>query len=198
MTVFEYSSVLMAIIIGMTVNELLQRITNILSREHGLALYWYEAVFTILFLISTIALFFSYFGIAVSTVRISVTMFLGPFTTICAWYIAMYFFPVPKKEDSAEDIEKYFISKAPRWSVFLGLIMLVAPFANLTMDSDVSMLFISASIQAYLGGLLMIVLGVTAPFFFSRFGVRRFKLCMVGLALPWSLVTILNSFYTLY
>ena len=39
MTVFEYSSVLMAIIVGMTVNELLQRITNILSRENGLALY---------------------------------------------------------------------------------------------------------------------------------------------------------------
>ena len=35
MTVFEYSSVLMAIIIGMTVNELLQRVTNILSRETG-------------------------------------------------------------------------------------------------------------------------------------------------------------------
>lgn len=48
MTVFEYSSVLMAIIIGLTVNELLQRITNILSRENALALYWYEAVFTIL------------------------------------------------------------------------------------------------------------------------------------------------------
>lgn len=125
------------------------------------------------------------------------TMLLGPFTTICSWYIAMYFFSVPKKEDSAEDIEKYFISKAPRWSVFLGLIMLVAPFSNLTMDSDVSMLFISASIQAYLGGLLMIVLGVTASFFFSRFGVRRFTPCMVGLALPWILVTILNSFYTL-
>ena len=98
MTVFEYSSVLMAIIIGMTVNELLQRITNILSRENGLALYWYEAFFTILFLISTIALFFSYFGIAVSTDRISVTMFLGPFTIICVWYILIFFSQFRKKK----------------------------------------------------------------------------------------------------
>ena len=90
-TVFEYSSVLMAIIIGMTVNELLQRITNILSRENGLALYWYEAFFTMIFLIATIAYFFSYFSIAGSADVITVTMFLGPFTVICVWYILIFF-----------------------------------------------------------------------------------------------------------
>ena len=40
MTVFEYISVLLAISVGMTVNDLLQRITNILPRENGVAVYW--------------------------------------------------------------------------------------------------------------------------------------------------------------
>ena len=97
-TVFEYSSVLMAIIIGMTVNELLQRITNILSRENGLALYWYEAIFTIVMLTATIAIFFGYFGLAGGTDRITVTMFLGPFTTICVWYIQIFFSQFRKKK----------------------------------------------------------------------------------------------------
>ena len=152
MTVFEYSSVLMAIIVGMTVNELLQRITNILSRENGLALYWYETFFTIIFLIATIAFFFSYFSIAGSADVITVTMFLGPFTVICVWYILIFFFPVPKKEDGAIDIEAHFISKVPRWAAFNGLFMIATPLAMLTMDSDISLLFISASIQSYLGG----------------------------------------------
>ena len=197
MTVFEYSSVLMAIIIGMTVNELLQRVTNILSRENGLALYWYEAFFTILFLIATIAYFFSYFSIAGSTDRITVTMFLGPFTVICVWYILIFFFPVPKKEDGAIDIEAHFISKVPRWAVFTGLFMIVQPFANLTMDSDISLLFISASIQSFLGGLLMAFLGVLTPIIVSRIGIRRFKLFMVALSAPLNLIIIANSFYTL-
>ena len=197
MTVFEYSSVLMAIIIGMTVNELLQRITNILSRKHGLALYWYEAFFTIVFLTSTIAIFFGYFGLARGTDRISVTMFLGPFTIICVWYILIFFFPVPKKEDGAIDIEAHFISKVPRWAVFTGLFMIVRPFATLTMDSDFSLLFISASIQSYLGGLLMTFLGVVTPIIVSRIGVRRYKLFMVALSAPWNLIFIANSFYTL-
>ena len=98
MTVFEYSSVLMAIIVGMTVNELLQRITNILSRENGFALYWYETFFTIIFLIATIAYFFSYFSIAGSADVITVTMFLGPFTVICVWYILIFFSQFRKKK----------------------------------------------------------------------------------------------------
>ena len=197
MTVFEYSSVLIAIIIGMTVNELLQRITNILSRENGLALYWYEAIFTIFMLTATIVYFFSDFRIAGNTDRITVTMFLGPFTIICVWYILIFFFPVPKKEDGAIDIEAHFISKVPRWAVFTGLYMIVTPFANLTMDSDISLLFISASIQSYLGGLLMIVLGVLTPILVPRLGIRRFKLFMVALSAPWNLIFIANSFYTL-
>ena len=197
MTVFEYSSVLMAIIIGMTVNELLQRITNILSRENGLALYWYEAIFTIFMLTATIAIFFGYFGLAGGTDRITVTMFLGPFTTICVWYILIFFFPVPKKEDGAIDIEAHFISKVPRWAVFTGLFMIVQPFANLTMDSDISLLFISASIQNYLGGLLMTSIGILTPIIVSRIGIRRFKLFMVALSVPWNLIYIANSFYTL-
>ena len=197
MTVFEYSSVLIAIIIGMTVNELLQRITNILSRENGLALYWYEAIFTIFMLTATIAIFFGYFGLAGGTDRITVTMFLGPFTIICVWYILIFFFPVPKKEDGAIDIEAHFISKVPRWAVFTGLFMIVQPFANLTMDSDISLLLISASIQSYLGGLLMTFLGVLTPIIVSRIGIRRFKFCMVALSAPWSLIVVANSFYTL-
>ena len=197
MTVFEYSSVLIAIIIGMTVNELLQRITNVLSRENGLALYWYEAFFTIIFLIATIVYFFSYFSIAGSADRITVTMFLGPFTVICVWYILIFFFPVPKKEDGAIDIEAHHISKVPRWAVFTGLFMIVTPFATLTMDSDISLLFISASIQSFLGGLLMIVLGVLTPMIVSRIGIRRFKFCMVALSAPWNLIIVANSFYTL-
>ena len=63
-----------------------------------------------------------------------------------------YFFPVPKKEDGAIDIEAHFISKVLKWAVFTGLYMIVTPFANLTMDSDISVLLISASIQRYLGG----------------------------------------------
>ena len=197
MTVFEYSSVLMAIIIGMTVNELLQRITNILSRENGLALYWYEAIFTIFMLTATIAIFFGYFGLAGGTDRITVTMFLGPFTIICVWYILIFFFPVPKKEDGAIDIEAHFISKVPRWAVFNGLFMIAIPFANLTMDSDISLLLISASIQSYLGGLLMTFLGVLTPIIVSRVGIQRFKFCMVALSAPWSLIVVANSFYTL-
>lgn len=114
MTVFEYSSVLIAIIIGMTVNELLQRITNILSRENGLALYWYEAFFTIIFLIATIAYFFSYFSIAGSADRITVTMFLGPFTVICVWYILIFFSQFRKKRMVRE------ISKRTSFQRFLG------------------------------------------------------------------------------
>ena len=181
----------------MTVNELLQRITNVLSRENGLALYWYEAFFTIIFLIATIAYFFSYFSIAGSADVITVTMFLGPFTVICVWYILIFFFPVPKKEDGAIDIEAHFISKVPRWAVFTGLFMIVQPFANLTMDSDISLLFISASIQNYLGGLLMTFIGILTPIIVSRIGIRRFKLFMVALSVPWNLIYIANSFYTL-
>ena len=197
MTVFEYSSVLMAIIVGMTVNELLQRITNVLSRANGLALYWYEAFFTIIFLIATIAYFFSYFSIAGSADVITVTMFLEPFTVICVWYILIFFFPVPKKEDGAIDIEAHFISKVPRWAVFTGLFMIVTPFAMLTMESDISLLSISASIQNYLGGLLMAFLGVLTPIIVSRIGIRRFKFCMVAFSAPWSLIIVANSFYTL-
>ena len=181
----------------MTVNELLQRITNILSRENGLALYWYEAIFTIFMLTATIAIFFGYFGLAGGTDRITVTMFLGPFTIICVWYILIFFFPVPKKEDGAIDIEAHFISKVPRWAVFTGFFMIVQPFANLTMDSDISLLFISASIQNYLGGLLMTFIGVLTPIIVSRIGIRRFKFCMVALSAPWSLIIVANSFYTL-
>ena len=35
---------------------------------------------------------------------------------------------------------------------FYGLFMIAIPFVNLTMDSDISLLLISASIQSYLGG----------------------------------------------
>ena len=181
----------------MTVNELLQRITNILSRENGLALYWYEAFFTIIFLIATIAYFFSYFSIAGSADVITVTMFLGPFTVICVWYILIFFFPVPKKEDGDLDIEAHFISKVPRWAAFNGLFMIAIPFAMLTMDNDISLLLISASIQSYLGGLLMTSLGVLTPIIVSRVGIRRFKLFMVALSAPWSLIVVANSFYTL-
>jgi hypothetical protein len=108
-----------------------------------------------------------------------------------------FFFPVPKKEDGAIDIEARFISKVPRWAAFNGLFMIAIPFAMLTMDNDISLLFISASIQSYLGGLLMTSLGVLTPIIVSRVGIRRFKLFMVALSAPWSLIVVANSFYTL-
>ena len=107
------------------------------------------------------------------------------------------FFPVSKKEDGAIDIEAHFILKVPRWAVFNGLFMIAIPFANLTMDSDISLLLISASIQSYLGGLLMTSLGVLTPIIVSRVGIRRFKLFMVALSAPWSLIVVANSFYAL-
>ncbi len=118
MTAFAYSSILVAIIFGMVIKELLQRITNILSRENGLALYWFEAFFTALFLYNTVGVFFSYHSTAGSLDSITVTNFLGPIILSCLWYILMFFFPVPKKEDGAIDVEAHFISKAPRWLLF--------------------------------------------------------------------------------
>jgi len=108
MPVFEYSSILLAIVLGHSLALLFDKITYTISQENSLRLYWFELLVAFNLLNMQLFAFFYIFNEAANITEMKYVDFLGPFTVFFMGYIATYFFPLPKSSLNISDIGAYY------------------------------------------------------------------------------------------
>ena len=131
MSVFEYSSVFIAIIAGQIANEVLQRMGFIMQQDTWVTRYYAEWLFMACYLMGAVSLFFQYYTFMSAVERITLLQFL---TWVMLWsgvYFATYFAPSPHPRENVSDIESYFSKRLPYIFKFFGLGQIIVQTAIL-------------------------------------------------------------------
>ena len=175
MTVFEYSSVFIAIIVGQTANELLQRMAHIMKQDKWIRRYWMEMYFLTAYLLMNIGYFFGYFTIASNLDEITIFNFLGPLAGSSLLYFIAYFAPVPHPRENITDIEGYYSQKLPKSQILLGIFIVVNGLIQ-AFALDLSLLFDPAYQSVLFVGAAWAGVSLTFRPLIDRYGIRRFNL----------------------
>lgn len=123
MSVFEYSSILLSVVIGLAITKLLTKLVVLFKREYFFRKYWLQ-IFTCLTLIwSSVATFFSFFtSNEVSSLGLQ-TFLLIPFFKTVLLFFSAEFVPVPEPYEDIEDLDTYFMAGFPKL-IFISIFLI--------------------------------------------------------------------------
>ena len=191
MSVFEYSSVFIAIIVGQTANELLQRMAHIMKQDRWIRLYKVEMFSMCAYLVVATSYFFAYWGIAANLDEITMSGFLGPIIAFSLLYFLAYFAPVPHPRENISDIEGYFVEKLPNSQILFGMYVIVNPVIQaLTLDSS---LLLEPYYQALIWpGIAYTIISFAYRPAIEMFGIQRVKIGGVLIVMIWLTITLDN------
>jgi len=191
MSVFEYSSVFIAIIVGQTANELLQRMAHIMKQDRWIRLYKVEMFSMCAYLVVATSYFFGYFAVASNLNEITIFSFLGPIIAFSLLYFLAYFAPVPHPRENISDIEVYFVENLPKSQILFGIYVVVNPVIQaLTLDSN---LLFEPYYQAVIWpGVAYTLMSFVYRPAIEKFGIQRTKIGGVLFVVIWLTITLEN------
>ena len=179
MSVFEYSSVFIAILAGQIANEVLQRMGFIMQQDRWVTRYYAEWVFMASYLVATVSLFFQYFVFMSAAERITLLQFL---TWVLLWvlvYFMAYFAPSPHPRENVSEIEPYFSKRLPHIFKVAGFGIIISQTISLLVYNP-SLLLNPFSPLLWLG-LSYILISFILGIVIDRYGIRKVKATFVFL-----------------
>jgi hypothetical protein len=191
MSVFEYSSILIAIIAGQIANEVLQRMVFIMKQDGWISRYYAEMYFLSFLIVFLIGYFFNYFTIASTLEKITVFNFIGPCTSFCILYFVVSFAPIPHPRENNTDIETYFAVNVPKFCLPLGAFSLLHQFLMLTLEPNLTS---STTFWTPIyWSLIAIVSGPLVKRFIDKFGIRLFKILVIPSHIGFAVIVFIQN-----
>ena len=181
MSVFEYSSVFIAILAGQIVNEVLQRMGFIMQQDRWVTRYYAEWLFMASILFGIVTLFFQYFVVMSAAERITLPQFLSWVTLWVIIYFLAYFAPSPHPRENVSEIESYFSKRLPYIFKFTGFGILLAQTIILLVYNP--SLLLNPFRPLLWGSLSYILFGFILGIVIDKYGIRKVKATFVFLLL---------------
>ena len=121
MSIFEYSSIIVAIVLGLAIKNILDKFSYTVTVNNWIKQGWFQSIVCVLVLLSYLVIFgasgISFYGIT----EIGLLEFvLGPFISITSLYLLSVFLPVPGSNETTIDIDDYFLKgRKPFYTVMI-------------------------------------------------------------------------------
>ena len=133
MSIFEYSSVLLSVIIGLAITKLLNKLSTLLREQDCFKRDWVQIALIISWVWMTIAIFFTLFIFASDIEFLSLSNFVfSPFITTTLLFFIADFSPVPEKDVQSQSLNTYFVNAFPRFFIVVLLWLLHIILLNIS------------------------------------------------------------------
>ena len=179
MTVFEYSSILIAILIGQSAVKISEKIVCVLDQPESLKLYVFELSFAVFVLLRIVIAFFYYFAKLNGLETIEPANFiLGPFLAFFCIYLSAHYLPIPTVMNGTISIEKYFwnIDRLKVYCSLLG-VSVIYPVVSMQFLTEEFEVF-KASWEGWpvvIQGIAIIISGFYLERAITVFGIPKIK-----------------------
>lgn len=122
MSVFEYSSILLSVVMGFSITKLLLKLGVIFRRDQCFRKHWFQIFCSVSLTWSMLSLFFSFFiASGVDTIGIREFVFVPFLQTVIIFY-SVEFLPIPDPETNIEDLDTFFMEGFPRF-IFVNIVL---------------------------------------------------------------------------
>ena len=110
MSIFEFSSIIVAIVVGLAIANVLDKFSSTLKVANWSNQGWFPSLLCILVLTMMLGYFWGFWGMFYEITQIGLLEFmLGPFISITSLYLISVFLPVPRLNENSTDIDDYFM-----------------------------------------------------------------------------------------
>ena len=110
MSIFEFSSIIVAIVVGLAIANVLDKFSYTIKMANWIKQGWFHSLVCVLVLTMMLGYFWGFWGMFYGFTEIGLLEFmLGPFISITSLYLISVFLPVPRLNENSTDIDDYFM-----------------------------------------------------------------------------------------
>ena len=110
MSIFEFSSIIVAIVVGLAIANVLDKFSYTIKVTNWIKQGWFQSLVCVLVLTMMLGYFWGFWGMFYGFTEIGLLEFvLGPFISITSLYLISVFLPVPRLNGNSTDIDDYFM-----------------------------------------------------------------------------------------
>ncbi|GIS51953.1 MAG: hypothetical protein Ct9H90mP27_4440 [Gammaproteobacteria bacterium] len=121
MSIFEYMSMVVAIVLGISITNLLNKLA-ITLRVGSWGTLWFRSLWCVILLICTIGYLWAFWRIYVDYTEISIWSFIfGPFFTVVCFFLISVLLPIPRDLGQTQMHLMFFWSKRNLFTCFGGV-----------------------------------------------------------------------------
>ena len=111
MSIFEYMSMVVAIVLGISITNLLNKLA-ITLRVGSWGTLWFRSLWCVILLICTIGYLWAFWRIYVDYTEISIWSFIfGPFFTVVCFFLISVLLPIPRECGTDSDAFDVFLEQ---------------------------------------------------------------------------------------
>ena len=110
MSIFDFSSIIVAIVVGLAITNVLDKFSHTVTVTNWIKQGWFQSLVCVLVLTMMLGYFWGFWGMFYGITEIGLLEFmLGPFISITSLYLISVFLPVPRLKEKSTDIDDYFM-----------------------------------------------------------------------------------------
>ena len=121
MNIFEYSSIIVAIVLGLAIKNILDKFSYTVTVNNWIKQGWFQSIVCVLTLTIILGYFWGFWTSFYGVTEIGLLEFmLGPLISITSLYLLSVFLPVPGSNETTIDMDDYFLKgRKPFYTVMI-------------------------------------------------------------------------------
>ena len=147
MSIFEFSSIIVAIVVGLAIANVLDKFSHTIKVTHWIRQGWFQSMLCILVLIMMLGYFWGFWNMFYGITEIGLFEFvLGPFVSITSLYLISVFLPVPRFDENSNDIDDYFMKGRKPFYILMTVFILQSQLTALYYPHTTPVLLVLSTI----------------------------------------------------
>ena len=125
MSIFEFSSIIVAIVVGLAIANVLDKFSSTLKVANWSNQGWFQSLLCFLVLTMMLGYFWGFWNMFYGITEIGLFEFvLGPFVSITSLYLISVFLPVPRLDQNPNDIDDFFMEGRQPFYILMAVFIL--------------------------------------------------------------------------
>ena len=156
MSIFEFSSIIVAIVVGLAIANVLDKFSHTIKVTNWIKQGWFQSLLCVLVLMMMLGYFWGFWNMFSDFTEISLLGFvLGPFISITSLYLISVFLPVPRLNENSTDIDDYFMKGRKPFYIVITIFIVQSQFTALYYPHTVPSSLVLFNLSFLLLGVLL-------------------------------------------
>lgn len=136
LSIFEYMSMVVAIVLGISITNLLNKLA-ITLRVGNWGQLWYRPLWCVILLVCTVGYLWAFWRIYIDHTEISIWSFiLGPFFTVVCFFLISVLLPISSETKAGPDSLKFFLEQRKPFYILLAVMWIHLDLTVVMLDFE--------------------------------------------------------------
>ena len=154
MSIFEFSSIIVAIVVGLAIANVLDKFSYTIKVTNWIKQGWFQSLVCVLVLTMMLGYFWGFWNMFYGITEIGLLEFvLGPFISITSLYLISVFLPVPRLNENSTDIDDYFMEGRKPFYIVMTIFIVQSQLTAFYYPHTTPELLVSSTIPLTLLGI---------------------------------------------